>query len=143
MTNSIRILSLQALLAATLASQSSFAGQVDGPPANEPDRTTAVLGQLQELTKSLTGLVTELKNLQTNQNLYAAKAQEEINQLKQQVGVLQKDVADLRNRAPAPAPTAPSLMSSSSPSDLATSAQLSLRTRSARRLDNSPSSARG
>ena len=44
---------------------------------------------------------------------------------------------------PAPAPTAPSLMSSSSPSDLATSAQLSLRTRSASRFDNSPSSAFG
>ena len=50
---------------------------------------------------------------------------------------------DLRRRAPAPAPTAPSLMSSSNPSDFATSAQLSLRTRSASRFDNSPSSAPG
>ena len=48
-----------------------------------------------------------------------------------------------RKRAPAPAPTAPSLMSSSSPSDFATSAQLSLRTRSASRFDSSPSSALG
>ena len=47
------------------------------------------------------------------------------------------------SRAPAPAPTAPSLMSSSSPSDFATSAQLSLRTRSASRFDSSPSSAFG
>jgi len=50
---------------------------------------------------------------------------------------------DLRRRAPAPAPTAPSFMSSVNPSDLATSAQLSLRTRSASRFDISPSSAFG
>ncbi len=107
MMNSIRILSLQALLAAALAAQPSLAGQFDGPSANEGegDRMTAVLNQLQDLTKSLNNLVTELKSLpanlsETNKNLRAAVAQEEINQLKQQLGQLQKEVTDLRSRVP-------------------------------------------
>ena len=63
MTNSIRILSMQALLAAALAAQPSLAGQFDGPTGTEADRMTAVLGRLDELTKSLNSLVNELKNL--------------------------------------------------------------------------------
>ena len=106
MTNSIRILSMQALLAAALAAQPSLAGQFDGPTGTEADRMTAVLGRLDELTKSLNSLVNELKNLpaklsETNKSLQVAAAQEEINSLKLQVGQLQKEIADLRNRASA------------------------------------------
>jgi hypothetical protein len=107
MTNNLKLLSAQVILAWALAAQASLAGQFDGPPSSgtEPDRMTAVMNQLQDLTKSLNELVAELKKLpknlsQVNDDLRGAVAQQQINDLKQQVGQLQKEISDLRTRTP-------------------------------------------
>jgi hypothetical protein len=100
--NTLRLLSFQALLAGTLATQQASQA-FDGPPSTEQeDRTGLLLKQMEELTKSVNDLVNQLKNSETNKNLRAAVAQEEIEQLRREVARLQKELQDWRTRTPAP-----------------------------------------
>jgi len=93
-----KLLGWQMALAAALTMSPARAAQLDGPAPAEPDKTDAVVKQLQELKKALEDAEKRLKasieSLETSGNLRFAKLQTDVEDMKKQLGQLSRLQAD-------------------------------------------------
>lgn len=111
MMNEWKRFGLSALLALSVGTAPVLAGPIENPPDKpEPDKSAAILKQIQDLKDSIANLDKQirksLKTLETDTSVQVQNAQGDINALKDLVADLRRDVEELRRRLPQPGTSA-------------------------------------